>query len=172
MADSKSRRVLGTLKIIGAVLGALAAIYAIAILAVAGNSAWNNYQQKRAVAKWQAELEKPYREDVYGGQTPEETWGMFLDALRQGDIELASKYFAVGKQDEYKQDLKKAKQGKRLNKWVKEMEGLEKDNDPKPSKGEAYYSYRYYDKEFNKALWSSVIFYFNPSTKVWKILVL
>ncbi len=33
--------------------------------------------------------------DTYGGKTPEETLGMFIDALKKGDVELASKYFVL-----------------------------------------------------------------------------
>ncbi|OGM98989.1 MAG: hypothetical protein A2915_03440 [Candidatus Yanofskybacteria bacterium RIFCSPLOWO2_01_FULL_41_34] len=56
-----------------------------------------NWEAKRLQAQW----EKPYREDKYGGKTPEETYDMFLDALRKGDTTLASKYFVVGKQDNW-----------------------------------------------------------------------
>ena len=53
-------------------------------------------------AKWEAKmlqerLERPYRQDKYGGKTPEETFDMFLDALRKEDIDLASKYFVLNK---------------------------------------------------------------------------
>jgi hypothetical protein len=49
--------------------------------------------------------EQRYKEDKFGGKTPEETYEMFLDALRKKDIELASKYFVLDKQDEYKKVL-------------------------------------------------------------------
>lgn len=39
--------------------------------------------------------------DIYGGETPEETWAMFLDALKKEDFELASKYFVLDKQADY-----------------------------------------------------------------------
>ncbi|MEA3272307.1 MAG: hypothetical protein U9P90_01405, partial [Patescibacteria group bacterium] len=38
--------------------------------------------------------------DTFGGDTPEETWEMFLNALQEGDLELASKYFVIDKQAE------------------------------------------------------------------------
>lgn len=43
---------------------------------------------------WEKEFERLMREDTYGGKTPEETLTMFVDALKKGDVELASKYFA------------------------------------------------------------------------------
>src|SRR3989338_4901299 len=43
--------------------------------------------------------EKAYVEamtaDTYGGKTPQETLDMFVDALKKGDVELASKYFLI-----------------------------------------------------------------------------
>ena len=60
-----------------------------------------NWEAKRLQAQW----EKPYREDKYGGKTPEETYDMFLDALRKGDTTLASKYFIVYKQDLSKENI-------------------------------------------------------------------
>ena len=39
---------------------------------------------------WQKQLS----EDTYGGKTPQETLNMFIEALRNEDLELASKYFA------------------------------------------------------------------------------
>jgi len=48
----------------------------------------------------QEELDEYYRKvdelkasDTYGGKTPEETMELYIDALKKGDVELASKYF-------------------------------------------------------------------------------
>ncbi len=41
------------------------------------------------------EFEEAMRNDTYGGATPEETLQLFIAALEAGDIELASKYFAL-----------------------------------------------------------------------------
>lgn len=65
--------------------------------------------------------EQKYINDKYGGKTPEETYQMFLDALKKKDIELASKYFVLEKQEEYKNLLKDVdKRGK----WDIMMEDL------------------------------------------------
>src|SRR3989338_5338672 len=50
-------------------------------------------------------LEAPYRNDKIGGQTPEETFDMFIAALKKEDIELASKYFVIKKQDYWRKTL-------------------------------------------------------------------
>jgi hypothetical protein len=68
---------------------------------------WENYFNP--ITLRQKELERGYKEytnaiskaeqtlknDSYGGHTPEETLTIFIDALKKGDIELASKYFSL-----------------------------------------------------------------------------
>ena len=157
-------------KILIGILG-LAAVFLVLTAVTFGWEAWKSYKWQKSVDEFQERLEKPYREDTYGGAAPEETWVMFLGALRAGDIELASKYFAVEKQEEYKEILEKTKQENKLNEWIKEMEGLKK-SEREALKGQLNYYYDYFDQEFNQVLSSPVIFYLNPLTKVWKILVL
>lgn len=58
--------------------------------------------------KYKAFLEdylKPYKEDVIGGNTPEETIDLFIEALKREDYELASKYFIVEKRKKIKESL-------------------------------------------------------------------
>jgi len=47
-----------------------------------------------------------YTNDTDGGKTPEETFDMFLDALKKGDIERASKYYELGVQERALNGLK------------------------------------------------------------------
>ncbi len=72
-------------------------------------------------------LEKPYREDIYGGDTPEETLQMFLDALRKGDIELAAKYIDVDHREKEYEYLKDLKNSNKFNEIVAEYSKLKKD---------------------------------------------
>src|SRR3989338_11270523 len=64
----------------------------------------------KSVERFQGALEEPYKNDTYGGKTPEETWAMFIDALKKGDIDLAIKYYAVGDQENVKKFLLEEKQ--------------------------------------------------------------
>ena len=55
----------------------------------------------------QKELDEYYRkvdellaQDIYGGETPEETLNLYIQALEAGDLELASKYFILQDQEE------------------------------------------------------------------------
>ncbi len=66
---------------------------------------WANYFSPQAqqennsnVEQYQAATqtyEAAMRADTYGGKTPEETLTMFIDALKKGNINLASKYFLL-----------------------------------------------------------------------------
>ena len=50
-------------------------------------------REKRALIKYFEDIEAEYRNDTYGGATPEETLQLFIAALEAEDVELASKYF-------------------------------------------------------------------------------
>lgn len=59
-------------------------------------------REKRALIKYFENIEAEYRNDTYGGATPEETLQLFIAALEAGDIDLASKYFLPGERKEIK----------------------------------------------------------------------
>jgi len=65
---------------------------------------WQKYQQNKVLREFTA-LENAYKDDTYGGATPEETLALFIDALKKGDAELASKYFVPEKREEYKKAM-------------------------------------------------------------------
>ena len=119
-------------------------------------------------------MRKPYLEDTYGGKTPEETWAMFLDALKKGNVELASKYFWVERQEEMKQFILRQKMSGLLDSWLKDLETMEVDNinDSVPEQDKKYFVYKYFNKEVNRDIWSPVVLTLNPYTKIWKISVL
>ena len=76
-------------------------------------------------------LEKAYREDQYGGNTPEETLQLFIDALKKGNTDLAAKYFIIDEQEEWKGKLKNLADQSKLNTVIEDIEKaiLEKDED-------------------------------------------
>ncbi|MDO8576372.1 MAG: hypothetical protein Q7R90_03585 [bacterium] len=53
----------------------------------------------------QAALEAQYKNDPYGGSTPEATLKLFIEALEKKDYTLASNYFIPEKQKQYQEDL-------------------------------------------------------------------
>jgi len=63
------------------------------------------WQQKQGLKNFNKTVqleEEKYKADTYGGLTPQETYQLFLQALQNKDIELASKYFILDKQSDYK----------------------------------------------------------------------
>jgi Cu/Ag efflux protein CusF len=63
------------------------------------------YQQEQEAMRRLEAIEQQYKNDTYGGDTPEKTLQLFIDALKKGDIDLAAKYFVIDKQEEWKKDL-------------------------------------------------------------------
>ncbi|OGZ29602.1 MAG: hypothetical protein A2931_01970 [Candidatus Niyogibacteria bacterium RIFCSPLOWO2_01_FULL_45_48] len=81
--------------------------FALIIVLVFGSIYYLNYYNspEQKALRYYADLEKQYAEDTYGGKTPEETLQLFIDALKAGDIDLASKYFVVEEREKTKNDL-------------------------------------------------------------------
>ena len=73
------------------------------------------FSPERQAERRLAELERRYAEDTYGGKTPEATLELFIDALKAGDIELASKYFVIDEQIKWLDNLKKIKENELLD---------------------------------------------------------
>lgn len=112
------------LKNAGKILGvaAIVVVVGLIVLYIA------QYLQYRAspeyfVEKNLKELERRYTEDQYGGETPEETLRLFIDALKKGDTDLAAKYFVLDKQKDWKNELLIIKEKGLLDEMVKDVEG-------------------------------------------------
>lgn len=67
-------------------------------------------RQEREALQYIVDLEEQYENDTYGGETPEETLALFIQALENEDIELASKYFLPEDREEMLSDLEIAQQ--------------------------------------------------------------
>lgn len=59
-------------------------------------------QNIESMVKKIQEKKTEYKNDVYGAANPEQTYKMFLDALKNKNIDLAVKYFLPDIQEEYK----------------------------------------------------------------------
>lgn len=84
---------------------------------------------EKQAQKYMEALEKAYREDQNGGNTPEETLQLFIDALKKGDTDLAAKYFIIDDQKENKEGLAKVKENGELNAMVKDLENADRGKD-------------------------------------------
>ena len=125
-------------KSIGVVLGSAVLI----VVASAGVFVFAHYKNNQRILRAIADADKLMREDTYGGETPEETFAMFLDALRAGDTDLASKYFVLSKQEEWKRKIEIYKIQNNLSRVITEIETIQSNwafisNDDKVTK----YSY-------------------------------
>lgn len=123
--------------------------------------------------------------DIHGGKTPEETYGLFVSALKQENTELASKYFVLGKQDEKFTEFKKIKESGELQKYIEDLpkwsEMREMESFNNELKEFQYKSFREKDikiidkltkkEEILKTGWyiTFISFHFNPTTHIWKI---
>ncbi|MBI2587941.1 DUF4878 domain-containing protein [Candidatus Azambacteria bacterium] len=81
--------------------------------------------EERARQKALEELERPFREDPYGGNTAEETRQIFLEALRKGDIELAVKYFAPDRQERWRKNLLSIKAAGKFEEMISDLSRAE-----------------------------------------------
>ncbi|MEK7147099.1 MAG: hypothetical protein AAB772_02480 [Patescibacteria group bacterium] len=150
----------------------------LAIIAAAGGVFWfsggyQDWQENRAekalvnkAEEVQRRIEEAYRNDTYGGKTPQETLDMFVVALRAGDIELASKYFALDdnlERAEWYNFLLKIKNDKSLDQMATDI-----------STATLYKSVYEGNQQFiifNKNKTDSLIInmIINPISKIWKI---
>ena len=147
------------LKITGIVLAGMAVL--VAALGF-GLSRYGEWKFNNDIKKLEAEANRPYLVDTYGGKTPQETLQLFISAVEREDFELASKYFILSKQEEWKAALVGAKEANKLSvllKPVKEANETIKKEEPI---WETKNSYVYANEE-------NIFFEFVKYPNVWKI---
>ena len=124
----------------------------------------NQRHQEYKVLSGIDKLKEAYRNDTYGGATPEETLKMFTEAFKVGDLNLASKYFIPEKQSEY---LAKMQNWVKLGK-VEEIVSLlsrakwSGDSNTNQDQMDVWNS--------GKELEVSVFFFQNENSKKWKLM--
>ena len=103
------------------VLGALA----LAILALVVYSFALPYYQSWKMGQNYRNFEKSvydyWKKDIYGGKTPQETYEMYIDALKNGDLEKASKYYWWEKQVKQQKKLEQLKQDNKLEEYIADL---------------------------------------------------
>ena len=105
--------------------------------------------------------------DTYGGKTPEETLNLFVEALKAGNTELASKYFVLSKQKEIKEDLKQGVENGGIKTFVDIIGNSSNKFDSKESNvGEYFISV--IEKENNNLI-LEIRLSLNSESKLWKI---
>lgn len=82
------------------------------------------YQQEQEAMRRLKAIEQEYQNDTYGGDTPEETLRLFIDALKKGDTDLAARYFVLDKQEELTNNLRIIKEKNLSSEMMKYLENL------------------------------------------------
>jgi len=163
--------------------GQLFIVFSLVILFVAGTFLFI-YLNPEAIEKRKAEKntedfikiyegwEKQLSEDKYGGKTPQETLDMFIEALRSGDLELASKFFSPEIDEDNPEELtwqghleylKSIKEKGYLERMVNDLENY--DNEENYTENTHLFIYR--NEEGSTGIQIAV--HFNKDSGVWKI---
>lgn len=82
---------------------------------------YRSWRIGRDYQKFENAMEKFFREDVYGGATPEETYKMFVEALRAGDTDSAGKYFYWEYQERERKRFQQMKDEGKLEEYVNNL---------------------------------------------------
>ncbi len=120
---------------------------------------WEEYEAENEA------LADAYRNDRYGGATPQKTLELFIEALEAKDYELASKYFVVEKQGQVKVDLVALGQSGNISTYLGILLGGQKTF---PYQGGEKSEIRFSDRSGNQI--HIEFFLLNPFTQKWKIL--
>jgi len=96
--------------------GRLFIMLGVVLVIVVGTLMYINYQNNEfnrgqmkihdAFVEYEERLYEKAKEDDVGGETPQETLDMFIEAVEEEDYELASDYFVIGKKEEMLETLK------------------------------------------------------------------
>ena len=150
------------------------------------------YWTKYYVYQYKSNPERIYKQDTFGGKTPQETYEMFVSALKTRNIELASKYFVLSKQSEKLKDFQGLRTKEELQKYI---EGLPEWGEMEETDRKSYrfagenkiYEYEYTSEKeieiFDQLLKKNkiippgiyktdMIFKLNTATNIWKIDIL
>ena len=119
-------------------------------------------QFAKKVVNLQERLEEMKKLDDFGRDTPQETMDAFVEALKKGDTELASRYFVFNKQEQIAKELMVGKENGSIEMFLEYMNKI--DHGKEYIKG--YYEFTV--AENNVAIMSFNL-EFNEYTKVWKI---
>lgn len=116
----------------------------ILVLGLIGLSKYAEWKFDRETDLLRIEQEKPYLEDTYGGATPKETLDLFIAAVEKEDFDLASKYFVISRQGEWKDKLNAGKENNNISWFLEELKKIDekmeyKDPTPELNGSDNYY---------------------------------
>ncbi len=86
-----------------------------------GAGIYKSWRIGKSYGKFENDLNAYLAGDNYGGRTPKETYELFVEALKKGDVDLASKYYLWDKQAKQRDRFRKMKIEGRLDAFAKEL---------------------------------------------------
>jgi hypothetical protein len=113
-------------------------------------------------------LRNQLKSDTYGGQTPAETLQMLVEALRNEDLELASKYFVLsddGNRDEWLSLLEKLQEKGGLDDLINKLEQAQPYTKDISHKGD----FKFFIPNDKENIETVINLEKNSSSGVWKI---
>jgi hypothetical protein len=125
------------------------------------NQSYQQYQE------WEQTYEAAMRADTYGGSTPQETLDLFVAALEQGDLELASKYFVLEESGTRDPKWLEALQVERSSESLPGLISLLKTANSAGSSTNNRYGFNIFDSE--NILVGEIDLILNKYSNVWKI---
>lgn len=117
----------------------------------------------KKIERYTEQLVEAYKNDTYGGDTPEETLNLFIAALKAGDTDLAAKYFLLEKQAQMAEELKVGKEKGNLDFL---LGYLEKVNPGRPTGAGERYTFTMAEKGVAVMSFDLIL---NPYSNKWKI---
>ncbi|PIP73997.1 MAG: hypothetical protein COW88_00270 [Candidatus Lloydbacteria bacterium CG22_combo_CG10-13_8_21_14_all_47_15] len=118
-------------------------------------------RSEKEIAEYTENLKEAYRNDTYGGDTPEETLNLFIDALKAGDTALAAKYFIVEKQARMAEELRAGIDSGGVDLFLTSLEGNRTES--------GYAEDHFFSYEIKGNLAMTIELVKNPYSPVWKI---
>lgn len=148
------------------------------------------WKANRAAEKLNKQLLEMFKNDTYGGQTPEETYNLFVEALKNENVDLAVKYFVLDpdRRARYWQEFDELKKQGKLKEYVadwpawKDWEQVKDEQTNWENMAEIWYSEmidkptKIYDELLKKEIEIPAgkyvqqdIFFVRSSNNIWKI---
>lgn len=119
------------------------------------------------IQRYNDALVEAYENDFFGGETPEETLGLWVEAVKEDDLEKASLYFLVDARREALESMKISRENKVLPDVIEDIEN-----------GGKWYENEYTGARFDTAseeetregyIGFELEFIKNPYTNIWKL---
>jgi len=139
--------------------------------AIAPEKMWYESQKQymEKIVTWQDKLLEMQASDDFGGATPEETMDAFIEALKKGDTELASRYFVFNKQAQMAEELAIGKKNGVLDLLIDDL-GKRNNGNFYAGRDDKYeFVVIGNDGEWDDAVEFSFDLVKNSETQVWKI---